>query len=98
MQQVIDKLLVDAKDNLSNLQTNYEELMSFYQDYIIELSSEQYSISDDMKIIPKLSFNKDGFDKFIDNYDMRGNLQLLMGDAYDPKEIFAFDVVNHIEK
>ncbi|WP_417653097.1 hypothetical protein, partial [Enterobacter hormaechei] len=62
------------------------------------LSSEQYSISDDMKIIPKLSFNKDGFDKFIDNYDMRGNLQPLMGDAYDPKEIFAFDVVNHIEK
>ncbi|MGV5803505.1 TrlF family AAA-like ATPase [Escherichia coli] len=98
LQQVIDKLLVDAKDNLSNLQTNYAELMSLYQDYIIELSSEQYSISDDMKIIPKLSFNKDGFDKFIDNYDMRGNLQPLMGDAYDPKEIFAFDVVNHIEK
>ncbi|HCQ7002580.1 TPA: hypothetical protein OL667_004775, partial [Enterobacter hormaechei] len=36
LQQVIDKLLVDAKDNLSNLQTNYAELMSLYQDYIIE--------------------------------------------------------------
>lgn len=98
LQQVIDKLLLDAKVNLSNLQTNYAELMSLYKDFVIELSSEQYSISDDMKLIPKLSFNKDGFGKFIDNFDMRGNLQLLMGDAYDPKELFAFDVENHIEQ
>ncbi|EMM4084988.1 hypothetical protein WAC87_002906 [Shigella flexneri] len=98
LQQVIDKLLADAKDNLSNLQTNYAELMQLYHDYISELSSDEYSISDDMKIIPKLSFDKDGFGKFIDNFDMRGNLQLLFGEAYDPKEIFAFDVENHIEK
>ncbi|WP_210456255.1 TrlF family AAA-like ATPase [Pantoea ananatis] len=97
LQQVIDKLLADAKENLSNLQTNYAELMRLYQDYIIELSSEQYSISDDMKIIPKLSFNKDGFDKFIDNFDMRGNLQLLIGEAYNPIEIFTFNSESHIE-
>lgn len=97
-QQVIEKLLVDAKDNLSNLQTNYADLMQLYQDYVIELSSDQYNISDDMKIIPKLNFNKDGFNKFISNFDMRGNLQFLMGEAYDAKEIFYFDEKNHIEK
>lgn len=97
LQVVIDKLLVDAKANMTNLQDNYSELMQLYNDFIIELSSDEYEISEEMKIIPKLRFNNDGFNKFIDNYDLRGNLQNLLEDAYDQKETFIFNQEKHIE-
>lgn len=97
IQKLIDEVVRDAKDNLANLQADYKMLIACYSEFVSELSLAEYSISGDMKITPRVNFDLDGFDKFISKFDMRGNLQSLLGDSYNEKNIFSFDLETHSE-
>lgn len=97
-QKLIDKLVEDAKNNLLQLKNEYKSLLDCYKSFVLELSSDEYNISGDMQIIPKIGFDLDGFNKFINSYDLRGNIKSLLGDSFDERNIFSFNEKNHINE
>ncbi|RDL20458.1 TrlF family AAA-like ATPase [Serratia fonticola] len=97
IQKQINKIIGEAKANIELLKASYSNLMQCYRDIVIELSNPKYDISGDMQLIPKISFSNGGFNRFVNNYDLRGNISLLMGDSYDSRSGFNFNDETHIQ-
>ncbi|OPX56661.1 hypothetical protein SAMN02745127_00474 [Oceanospirillum multiglobuliferum] len=91
----IEKQGVEFKIELKKM---YDDLISHYKNYIIEIAKPDYQFEEDINISAEVAFDVDKFNEFVGYFDRRGNMQALLGDLVNSSGDFNFDIEQHSNK
>jgi uncharacterized protein YicC (UPF0701 family)/predicted ATPase len=82
----------------SELQQQYDNLVSHYKNYVIEIAKPDYQFEEDISISAEVSFNSDKFNEFVGAFDRRGNMQALLGELVNSSGEFNYNIEQHSKK
>ena len=80
------------------LKQQYDNLISHYRNYVIEITKPDYQFEEDINISAEVAFNSDKFNEFVGAFDRRGNLQTLLGELVNSSGDFNYDIEQHSKR
>lgn len=82
----------------SELKQQYDDLVSHYKNYVIQIAKPEYQFEEDINISAEVAFDEDKFNEFVGSFDRRGNMQALLGDLVNSSGDFNYDIQEHAER